>query len=484
MSLDAVKAVLDRSQLNTYNLSLQTDSAELYAAMTRKAQLFLGLLADVPISGGNFTLEELLLREWGDVESFFWSLDTDVQLEILGALTVSLHEWVHYLDLLATPFGVNLTIKHTQEFILFQELAPFLLTQPDKTLAEPLADWLTKTSEPGWLLSHQNEDPHSFDALRQGVWGKMAFDDYVTGSVPRRVTPGWGGVMLETEDDYVPVTVNRVWPALRHVSDPTTYIGPFELLEGRALTMCLCYLRHSLGHSTDATGLVREYVGTFYASQPRYTRILEYLAGESLNSALSKQESAEVDNLLLIAQALTWYALYGAPPLKDDDVFAAMPTFRFLVAVIALRKFHHDGVVFPSVAEMLDNIDQSELAKETSLGTSNNLLIRTVNASGRTAQLLQSVSNKQSMVDCYMRLLGAQGLIVQARVGQGYACGYGWPEDGNPLKAGDKALGQALKALEPLHGELNEWVQSRNRIFFARLPNPQERVDEVRKWSC
>jgi hypothetical protein len=226
VSLDAVQAVLAHSQLNTRNVSLQTHSAELYAALTRKAQLFLGLLADVSISGGDSTFEELLFREWGDVESrFFWILDTDVQLELLGALTAGLHEWVHYLDLLATPFGMNLTIKHAQEFILFQELAPFLLTQPDKTLAEPLADWLTKTSEPGWLLSHQNEGPDSFDALRQGVWGKMAFDDYVTGSVPRRVTPGWGGVMLETDDGYVGVTVNGVWPSLRRVSDRPITLG-------------------------------------------------------------------------------------------------------------------------------------------------------------------------------------------------------------------------------------------------------------------
>jgi hypothetical protein len=483
VSLDAVQAVLRHSLLNTRNVSLQTHSPELYAAITRKAQLFLRLLAEVPISGGDFTFEELSAREWGDVErSFFWSLDTDVQLEVLGALTVGVHEWVHYLDLLATPFGVNLTIKHAQEFILFQELAPFLLTHPDKTLAEPLADWLTKTSELGWLLSHQNEDPHSFDALRQGVWGKMAFDDYVTGSVPRRVTPGWGGVMLEI-DGYVGVTVNGVWPALRRVSDPTNYIGPFELLEGRALTMCLRYLRHCLGDSTDATELVRKYVGTFYPSQPRYTRILELLAGESLDSALSNPASAKVDSLLLYAQALTWYALHAPPPLQVDDIIAAMPTARFQVGVVALQEFQDHGVVFPSVAAMLDNIDQSELAKKAAFGTSNDLLVRTVNASGLTALSLQSVSNRQSMVDCYMTLLGAQGLIVQARVGQGYASGYGYPDDGNPMKAGDEALGQALKALKPLHGELNEWVQSRNRIFLG-FATPQQRVDEVRKWSC
>jgi hypothetical protein len=119
-----------------------------------------------------------------------------------------------------------------------------------------------------------------------------------------------------------------------------------------------------------------------------------------------------------------------------------MPTARFQVGVVALREFHH-GVEFPSVAEMLDSIDQCELAKKLSPGTSNNLLIRTVNASGMTALSLERVSNMQSVVDCYMRLLGAQGLIVQAQIGQGYACGYGYPDDGNPLKVGDKALGRA-----------------------------------------
>ena len=216
MSLQAIKAVLNKARLNPRLAQVDIPGTELFEALSRASQIFLQLLADLPTTGGNLRLVDCTVRDWDTVDrNYFLHMNREDQLEVLGVLTAIQHEWTHHLDLLSTPFGVNVHTKEVTEFLIFQELAPWLLEVPGERLASPLVDTLTESTFPGWARTHPSADLHSPEALLQGLAGKVFFDDYMTGAPQRHVEDGWYGgkdVIAIAGKKVECVTVNRVWP--------------------------------------------------------------------------------------------------------------------------------------------------------------------------------------------------------------------------------------------------------------------------------
>jgi hypothetical protein len=473
VSLTDLQKALGHARLDTKRATLILP-VDLSSALSSHARFFVLFMTDSPTTGRALGPADILPNDWSpDVREAFFDLPLDAQIEALGFVTAVQHELIHYLDLLTTPFGVNLHTKGVLEYLAFEAMVPDLLEKPTLTLKNPLVDYLSETFEVGWLLDNRDADLSSAVARGQALAGKVAFDDYTSGAPPRRVKPGWGtaaatGTAFTIKGQtYEAVTVNGVWPTLRDTA-MDDYFGPFELLEGRALTLVLRYLRHLLGDAPGREKILLRYIGTFYPqTHRRYRRLLEIISGESLEDVLTMHTPPEVDNLLMLAQGLSWYALHGPPPLSEEHVASALPTLRFVVGLRAWEE--SDEMDFASMVKFLNAVDRAPFCIKLGFVDADESLSISLQALSLISGYLESITRK-GIREHFQSIFSCQEEVMRARIGHGYASWYGNPEHGNPVEGLDDTLACALERMGEERAEFSAWLSVRGSVLYEHMP--------------
>lgn len=482
MSLSDLKAALGHAYLDTRKSTFSLPS-NLYPTLSPGARFFVLYLADTPISGGYLTLQNVLQTDWStDVRKQFSGLATECQIEVLAFLTAYQHELVHYLDLMATPFAANLRVKAVYEYLLLGSMASDFQSRATETLQQPLADYLAKTFQVGWAVDNPGADTTSPLARGQGLTGKVAFAEYTTGAPPRRVKSGWGN--FEANDtvtvmgrSYDPVTVNGVWPTLRSVAGHD-HVGPFEILEGRALTLVLRYIRFLLRDLPDRDDIVLRYVATFYPATTHgmYRRLLELSSGRTLEDLLTSASSEYVDNVLMLAQGVSWYALHGPPPISANQVASALPTLRL---VLALKAWESDTDLPGSMVEFLNHVDSSTAATSLNFVQADDTLSISLEALAYAGHYAEGI-NRPGVRDHYSEVISCQREILKARLGDGYASYYGNPEHGNPLEGLDASLQCAFERTDEGNEDMAVWLKARGKVLFQVGVPMKDRAEALR----
>jgi hypothetical protein len=468
MALDELNRALAKARLSTHVPQLEIPGPELFDSLSENGKVFLRLIANVPTGGGTLTLEQCTLHDWEELDrDSFWHLAHDEQLEILATLSAVQHEWTHHLDLLATPFGVNVQVKEIIEYQVFERIVPDLLARPE-CLSRPLVDWLTEAVSPGWWIAHPDADLASFEALTQALAGKVLFDDYVIGAYPRRVDQGWIGNTERAKvggRQYQRVTVNSIWASVKLREG--TYFGPYELLEGRALALSLRRLLYVLGEDDRAMRVMADFMETFYSEQPRYHLLLELVAGIPMGEVLSTWKRPFVEQLLMLVQIVSWYALYAPPPTGPDDVLTAMPVARLLHALSVLA---NKGLGTHTVAtDFLDSLDREPFAVDAGFVAANEALDICLQWNGNAASVVKDIG-RAGIAEHFNHVLAAQWQFISDRRGDGYASRYGNPETGNPLEGMvDENSAKGLDWLSTPSDEVLEWFDCRNKVLYKQM---------------
>jgi hypothetical protein len=365
VSLDSLTALLAAAKYDAHvgDVRLPPD---LFSAMSTKARAFVRIITDT-FDAGYYSPYQFLKDEWTDEDRvYFATLPPDVQLEVLGFLTGLLHEYTHHVDLTATPFGANFHGKMAREYLGFQRHWPELVNADPPLLDTDttLADWLTKhPAGPETVNKLLAEGPLGLAEVE--LRGPMAFEDVMRGVPPRRIEKGWPGegkkVVSLRGRHYEKIIVNQIWATVNPAAEGIRYVGPREILEGRALALCLSYLSHLLGDSGGAQSALLRYVQHYYDEAPHYKVAVAIISGKSLEQ-LCEEGEASLSRTLRETIAATWYALQSPQPVAGDDLLMALPA-RFLMACRALQD--NDLMKLSTGVSFLDSLDRA-LAKPLS----------------------------------------------------------------------------------------------------------------------
>lgn len=459
----------------------------LMEAMSKMAQSFFWFLLDVPTSRGPGALRgDQLLAHW-DPESrrYFAGLQPEVQTEICACVCAISHEWIHHFDLLGTPFGANLHGKLCREYLAFQKWAPLLTEEHPDFFDRPLTDWLADTRagpETAQALIESGPLGHAQVELR----GPVRFYEVVHGAFPRYVTTGWGEntkfptIKLAGDRQYEKVTVNELWATIRGTGSDG-YLGPRDIVEGRAFVLNLLFIWRLVGGADppdgiDALGLMRRYAATYYQDSPRYTAALEVVAGRTVDNLLATGDRDLVQRELTTTAAITWYALHSPPAIEQDDVLQSI-TARFLCAAKVAkdndwRKFK-DGPL-----KLLEGVDEhfvevgskpcDALLRQSVLVLE---LTRTENAACGVPEIR----------GWYDQILTAIQKTLYTRIGNGYWSPWGLAFSGNPIDHVDDALSAGVGHLEEAPAVVADWYGLR-ALVLRKQGRREEKISQLRAW--
>lgn len=455
----------------------------MFEGLSKGARIFFWLILP-DISSGDVQATEFL-NDWdAETRRRFHEQDVDVQMEIFGFVSSITHEWTHHFDLLGTPFGANYHAKLCREYLAFQRWVPTLISSGAALFDSPLSDW----------LASERAGPDEANRLRQSgplgqalvdLRGPVMFDEVMRGAFPRRIRPGWGEhteiptIRLANDREYEKVNVNQLWSTIRG-ENTFEYVGPYEILEGRALVMNLLFLWHLLGYEASERNrtleLLRTYIETYYSEAPRYLTALEIIHGAPVAQLFADRDPVAVYRCLTSTELASWYALHAPPPVVPDDTLQSL-TVRFVVA--ARETAHHDWMRVPGGAiALLQAIDDAY----TDIGTkpAHDLLKQSAQVLALTRRLNGECADP-IMRDWFDKVLNAIQVTATARAPAGYASDWGLTTAGNVLAAIDEALNAGVGQLYDAPTHVSEWYELRNLVLYKQ-GRRGEKVSALSAW--
>jgi hypothetical protein len=456
-----------------------------YDALSLRAKTFFAQVID--FRTGDMSLEDLLNHWSSSGRQFFADQSDEVQMEICAFVCAISHEWTHHFDLLGTPFGANLHAKYCREYLAFKEWSSELIQRKPEVFDSPLSDWLA-TEPAGRDVAIRLVESGPTGKAMADLRGPVGFDEVLGGKAfPRRIKIGWGAntgrstIRLAGNRTYEKITVNQVWTSLRgeHIS---TYLGPYEILEGRAFVLNLLFIwRLAVGDDdgpTDILGLLLRYVNTYYSDAPRYLTALEIIAGTSVQELLATGDRRRVFLALTTTVIATWYALHSPPPVDEDDVLQSMTgRFIFLARVSA------------------DNPDWTRLKGEdiglmtgtddhfAKLGTkpSSRLLQQAAEVTSRTRELNSKYGSDDEIRNWFDAVLLALQTTLRYRIPDGYKSAWGLCYSGNSLDCLDDALDAGAGQLDNAPSRLQDWYSLRSLVLYKRGQR-QDKIARLKAW--
>lgn len=455
----------------------------LFESLSQEARVFFWLMLP-DISPGGVQANEFL-KEWNaETQQRFHEQDVDVQMEIFGFVSCITHEWTHHFDLLGTPFGANYHAKLCREYLAFQRWVPTLISSGAALFDFPLSDWLASEPAGPDAASRLMQSGPLGQALVD-LRGPVMFNEVMRGAFPRRIRVGWGEhteiptVRLANGREYEKVNVNQLWSTIRSEST-FSYVGPHEILEGRALVMNLLFLWHLLdyedGELTRTLELLGTYIETYYSDAPRYLTTLEIICGAPVEELFADDDPVAVYRCLTSTQLASWYALHAPPPIVEDDTLQSL-TVRFVFA--ARETSQHDWMsVRGGAIALLQAIDDtySDIGTKSAhdlLKQSAQVLALTRGLNGECADPI--------MRDWFDKVLTAIQVTLTARAPAGYASDWGLTTAGNVLAAIDEALDAGVGQLYDAPARVSEWYKLRNLVLYKRGQR-QEKVSALSAW--
>lgn len=468
---------------------------DLFVAMSQPARIFFWAALD--LEPGLINAHQFL-TEWDEgTRQIFAEQSPGVQMEILAFMCCITHEWTHHFDLLGTPFGANMHAKFCREYLAFQRWAPTLIRDAPELFDAPLTDWLA-VHPAGPEEARRLISTGPLGQAEVELRGPGLFDEVMRDAFPRRIRTGWGEhsdlpmVRLAGDRQYEKVTVNELWTTIRGPNE-STYVSPYQIIEGRAFALNLVYMWHLLGGHGGSAGaaggslnsiqVMRTYLHTYYAhpdAARRYLTALEIIGGRSVDELLAAGDPHAVDRVLSSTVIATWYALHSPPPVTEDDVRQSL-TGRFIAA--ARVTTHNDPArVKGEALGLMRGID--DITHEIGSKPASILLEQAAQVIQATREENRSCADNE-MRDWFNRLLRAIEVTARRRAPAGYASSWGLCGTGNVLDAIDEPLDVGVGQLADAPERVREWHRLRRLILYKRGYR-QDKIVQLRTWfgSC
>lgn len=503
MATELFVDVLGKTGYSPRTLNIELQGGELFGSLSRPARVFLflalGLEGDGPISVG-----QLYGKRWRDDANTmqrFRKLPEDARIEVLGFVTLMLHEITHHLDFLSTPFGLNFHIKTIREYWSLQDFVPILLENPeliperfvdfgshwDRVRASPPED-----SQVPWYSRHERESEElkkAWDSLRGQILTFEAWGD-ASNVEPLKwhIEKGWPG-STETLKlfgrELLPVTVHDFLATVTIPHDASWYLRPLTLLETRAVAHSMRWVVHLLGD--EGADALPGYFTKLYrrAGIPADYFFLFDLIASGWNFAtfeelLQKAAPDLREHALSILSCACWYALQAPPPMDQQSLLTSNPILRLLVVLMAYDDFlaGRNKRSFASFVELANTLDQSALPRQWGCRPIQDILRFCRQTVGTMMRLNESKTWNPDMRDHFRHML--ELLRAQLVRRDDYTSHVGMPDHGNPLFGLDEPEARELLEGYTPAEEVVSWFNFRNNLLFKYMPRSKviERMEQ------
>ena len=456
----------------TTEINYPVDSFEALSS-SAKVLVRLGML-DLAASGYINPIE-LVPDEWNEFHrELFHRMSDEEKIDVCAFVTAIIHEFLHHMDLLRTPFGASLHEKLCREFVNFERHAPTLLEEPISFFNQPFADWC-QSALTGPDEAMRLQEGSALDQALVSLRGTVAFDEFRRGTMPRHVEEGWNGntkpLKLAGGRQYEKVTINQVWVSIR-IKDGSYYLSPNEIIEGRTLATCLLYLLHLIGEDSAAINVIKKYIDRFNRGLAKNLSLLEILAGQDV-ATLLKEDISTIKKRLWETVINGWYSLHAPVSAEKSDILQSM-TARCTQMARVMRDT--DIRSFSTINKFLSTVEDYYASQLNARPIADSLSL-SADRLGQTISACQSCKDAE-LRSWYSKILKVIQNDLIERVADGYELGTGLPPDGNPVRWSDDG---AIRCVElPAASErVHEWYALR-QLLITKRGRADEKIARLR----
>jgi hypothetical protein len=461
---------------NAYTTDI-TYPGESFASLSSSARAII-LLGNTDFDFQGFVNPfDLVPNNWDETQrKIFDEMSSQEQVDVCAFVTSIVHELLHHLDFLQTPFGASFHEKLCREFLAFEHWVPTLLECSIEFFNQPLVDWV-QSAPAGLDATRMLQEGSPLDQALVELRGPIAFDEVRRGTMPRHVKQGWGSntnalTTLTGGRKYEKVTINQVWASIR-LENGSRYLSPNEVIEGRTFAMSLIYLFHLLGENVSTIDVVRSYIDHFYKGQSTYLSLLEIHSGTDIYTLLDGKNFKMIKRRLWETVVNGWYSLHSPIAIKPEDILQSM-TARCIQIARVMRDT--DLSTFSTYSAFLSTVDDY-YAKDASARP----IRETLKISAERLSL--SIAMCKDCIDTEMRSWYDEILQVirenlLERIPSGYELGTGLPPDGNPMNWVDDCAIRCCE-LSKAPQRIIDWYELR-QLLLTKRDHAEEKLERLR----
>jgi hypothetical protein len=495
--------VLGKTGYSPRTLNLELQGRDLFGSLSSPARVFLFLTMELE-EGGLISVGQIYSKRWledSNTMKRFRELSEDVRIEVLGFVTLMVHEITHHLDFLSTPFGLNFHIKTIREYWSLQDFVPILLENPEM-IPERFVDFdshwdRVRTSPPEdfqvpWYSLRERDSEEikkAWHSLRGQILTFEAWGDVSTVQPhERHIERGWAGstgTLKLFGRELLPITVHGFLATVTIPDGPSWYLRPLTILETRAVAHSMQWVIHLLGE--DGFDALPGYFATMYrrAGLPADYFFLFDLVASAWNfpnfEELLQKAALDVrEHALSMLSCACWYAMQAPPLMDQHSLLTSNPIARLLVVLMAYDDFlaGRNKRSFTSFVELANTLDQSTLPRQWGCRPIQDILGSCRQTISTMIRLNESKTWNPDMRAHFQHIL--ELLRTQLDRRDDYTSLVGLPEHGNPLFGLDNPEDrQLLDAYEPPE-EVVSWFNFRNNLLFKYMPRSKviERMEQ------
>ena len=477
MTLHRLRIALLEADFRPQTLTLGADLSDLGRMLSIGARGIFYLVWEATTQP---TLRELLSAEpWPqDAREAYFALDDDARMETLGYAGFYVHELVHKIDFLATPFGAGYYGRACLETLALQRRDGLLI----ESLRHPSQPALTDI--PRQAVDHRvREGPEAL--LARTLWF-----DAQRGAAPRHVKSGWEGHSEPIRILARELTSVTVHDVVLSVGLPTGgYLRPLTILESRALAITGMHLLSRLGGDDRVADEVARYLRVFYEPPeafPDYRFLLDAYAGAfggtDLTDGIARHGVDWLRHLFVLIMVAGWYALH-APPLMpgDETLINGSPVIRLLAVLRQQEEAFVTQRAYDSGVTMLDELDADDRVKEMGIRPCSEVLEHCVEYVQVVREKNRAENLHLGLREHFDHIFGVLEVQLTRRIERGFTSMLGMPDGGNVI-AGfetEEDLDQLLLEAYRPDDDVANWFRLRETLLFrhARPPGFWEEVE-------
>ena len=397
------------------------------------------------------------------------------RVDLCAFLSAVMHECQHHLDLMRTPFGLSVHERAAREYLAFERLTPYIVSHPD-ILDRPLADWILSlgpgTSEEGMLTSPETRQAEI------DLRGVIAFDEFRRGTPARNVRNGSRNLgtdkLVIRGHSWKLQTVNELWPTIN--KGVGGYLSPTDVVEGRALAMCLLYLIDLMGPTAATIATLRAFVEEYYSEQgaETYTSLLEIHAGRPVVE-IWDLEPREVRGICHDAMWSSWFALHSGVGAHEKDANYNVSMRCLLAAALFYRS---GGNVGEAGLDAIQGVDS--LFAKVGGPTGEMAIANAIDRCDLVLELYVKNIADPTMRAWFQTVLRTIGSELVRRSQHGYRCLSGTPDDGNSLRSARTDFGaNEVMSFAPGEKRVAEWFRIRRHVV-TKMADADSKRRELR----
>ena len=462
---------------------IEVGGSDFGRAISPEAQEFIWLASGCPDKTGPVSLEDSYGHRWVDDPQLLtkWvQLPRFAQIETLIFVMAEVHEVIHHVDFLCTPFAVNLHSKIIREYWALQDFAPILLDRrelmPNRMIEfEAHANQLgLKSDDPAW--------PH-WRRLRGPLMSLLAYGDGRDVWPHEQVIPGWEGnhdAFYLFGEPFDKVCVSGFFYTLRPQGQHKWYMRPLIIFETRAVANMVLWALEFVGD--DARPAIAETIQILYGRDGMardYLGIIDLFSQafkfkDFEDAILSAKD--ELRHLLILASAAGWYSLHASAIRKRGDLLATNPILRLITAVRGVESLCEGEPQIIIAAKLLEDFDRSDIAHRFKLATAAESIQHSRALIVELRKMNQTKTRNPEMRAHFAALLDRIAVGLGTR-DDSYISHLGMPESGNPLSAPelrDEKVATAITSdLKPA-SSVRDWFRTRDSIHFSFAPRSEK----------